>query len=239
MKPPPNDFWTKRFRVNAEVSIFHQWAQLEKTGCIDNFRIVAGMKEGFREGFFFADSDAYKWLEAASYLLAHDPEGKLGSLVDEFITILENAQELDGYLYTYNQAHFSGVRWKNLQIEHELYCIGHLIEAGIAHHQATSDERLLKVARQAANLLVDEFMQASPAFTDGHEEIEIALIRLSRHTGLSAYRELARHFLESRGRVRGFWFLMIRHSLSAAGRMNTVKALRVLYARAHPGYQPP
>ncbi len=231
-------FWDNLFHVNAEISIFHQWEQLEATGCIQNFRIAAGLEKGFREGYFFADSDAYKWLEAASLLLDCQKDTRLNKLVDEFISILEKAQEEDGYLYTYNQVHFSGVRWKNLQLEHEFYCLGHLIEAGIAHHRATGEPRLLVIARRAADLLVREFLHAAPAMTDGHEEIEIALIRLSLHTGTSVYRDLARHFLSVRGRVRGYGFLMLSQTLSMIGRMRTVRALREKYARTSAGYQP-
>ena len=158
--PAPNlssqtDFWEKRLQMNASVAIFHQWEQLEKTGCIDNFRIAAGLKEGFREGYFFADSDAYKWLDAASRILAHYPSPRLKGITDEFIQVLQKAQMEDGYLYTYNQIHFPGRRWVNLQIEHEFYCLGHLIEAGISHHLATGEDKLFAVAVRAADLLVD------------------------------------------------------------------------------------
>ena len=74
---PPTDFWQQRMAVNAGSAIFHQWQQLEATGCIDNFRITAGLKEGFREGFFFADSDAYKWLDAACRIYARNRDTKL------------------------------------------------------------------------------------------------------------------------------------------------------------------
>ncbi|MDQ2691326.1 MAG: glycoside hydrolase family 127 protein, partial [Chloroflexota bacterium] len=112
-------FWSPRLDVNAKKAIFHQWAQLEATRCIDNFRIAAGEKEGFREGYFFADSDAYKWLDAASRIYALHPDPELGALMESFIALLSRAQMPDGYLFTYNQIHFPGQRWVNLQIEHE------------------------------------------------------------------------------------------------------------------------
>src|SRR5512139_1927178 len=136
-----DSFWSPRLAVNAEQAIFHQWEQLEATHCIDNFRIAAGQIDGFREGYFFADSDAYKWLDAASRILASAPDPKLKKLVDDLITLLEAVQQPDGYIYTYNQIHFPGQRWVDLQIEHEFYCLGHLIEAGIAHHNATGETR--------------------------------------------------------------------------------------------------
>src|SRR5512132_3030241 len=96
-------FWSPRLAVNAEKAIFHQWKQLEVTRCIDNFRIAAGEKAGFREGFFFADSDAYKWLDAASRIYAIHANPELASLMHSLIALLARAQMPDGYLFTYNQ----------------------------------------------------------------------------------------------------------------------------------------
>jgi len=206
-------FWADKQDLNAGEAIFYQWQQLEKTGCIDNFRIAAGLKEGFREGYFFADSDAYKWLDAASRILAVEPSPKLKKLVNDFIEILQSAQRPDGYLYTYNQIHFPGQRWVNLQIEHELYCLGHLIEAGISHFQATESDRLLAIARKSADLLVREFDKAAPDFTDGHEEIEIALIKLWRVTDNIEYLALAKALLERRGTIHLFPLKMITRAL--------------------------
>ncbi|HOQ69986.1 MAG TPA: glycoside hydrolase family 127 protein [Anaerolineaceae bacterium] len=228
------DFWKSRLNMNSEEAIFYQWEQLEKTRCIDNFRIAAGLKEGFREGYFFADSDAYKWLDAASRILARHPDPKLMALVDSFIELLSKAQCEDGYLYTYNQIHFGSSRWQNLQIEHELYCMGHLIEAGVSHFEATAKDTLLKIVRRTADLLVVEFMEANPLFTDGHEEIEIALIRLNRCTGTHDYLELARRFLARRGRIRNFAGHFLAQLLRSARRMNTVAALRKKYFHEHP-----
>src|SRR5574342_381855 len=207
-----DSFWSPRLDVNARQAIFHQWEQLEATRCIDNFRIAAGEKDGFREGFFFADSDAYKWLDAASRIFAihPDPEpfdqtqGRLASLTDSFISLIARAQTDDGYLFTYNQIHFPHQRWVNLQVEHELYCHGHLIEAGVSHYEATGRRDLLDLCIKAADLLVHDFLNASDDKTCGHEEIEIALIRLYRVTRNENYLELARRFVERRGRIPFF-----------------------------------
>src|SRR5512135_2407073 len=85
-------FWSPRLAVNTEKAIFHQWEQLEATRCIDNFRIAAGEKEGFREGFYFSDSDAYKWLDAATRVYALQPDPRLGSRMDSFIALVARAQ---------------------------------------------------------------------------------------------------------------------------------------------------
>jgi DUF1680 family protein len=227
-------FWGQRLERNAREAIFYQWEQLERTRCIDNFRLAAGLIEGFREGMFFADSDAYKWLDAASRILAANPDPALKQRVDEFIALLEAAQMEDGYLFTYNQLLFPGQRWVNLRTEHELYCHGHLIEAGVAHHLATGEARLLNLVRRSADLLVREFMNAPVEQADGHEEIEIALIRLYRVTGEAPYLELARHLLERRGQVRAFPLGFLRQALRTGCRLRSSAKRRKAYRRAHP-----
>jgi DUF1680 family protein len=227
-------FWAPRLRINAENAIHHQWEQLERTGCIENFRLVADGNEGFREGYFFADSDAFKWLDAAARVYASTPSRRLRALMDAFIALIGRAQTDDGYIYTYNQLLFPGVRWVNLQIEHELYCYGHLIEAGVSHFEATGERSLLEIAVRAADLLVREFAGAGPRGTPGHEEIEIALIRLHRATRKRRYLDMAGHFIEQRGRISGFPFHILRQSRSVARRGESVRRRRAAYVADHP-----
>jgi DUF1680 family protein len=227
-------FWSPRLEVNARRSIFHQWEQLEASGCIDNFRILAGDKPGFREGWFFADSDAYKWLDAAARISATQPSPELTALMDDLITLLGRAQAPDGYLYTYNQIHFPTTRWANLQIEHELYCHGHLIEAGASHHIATGSDSLLAIARRAADRIVADFRVAGPEGTDGHEEIELALIRLYRLTREAAYLAQAERFVRQRGRMRLFAWTIWRQNHAVRERRALVKELRQQYIADHP-----
>ncbi|HMD81509.1 MAG TPA: beta-L-arabinofuranosidase domain-containing protein, partial [Anaerolineales bacterium] len=219
-------FWSPRLMVNAKKAIFHQWKQLEATRCIDNFRLVTGEKVGFREGWFFADSDAYKWLDAASRVYALHADPKLASLIDSFIALLARAQMSDGYIFTYNQLHFPDQRWVNLQIEHELYCHGHLIEAGVSHYEATGRTDLLDVCVKAADLLVRDFLNTSNDKTCGHEEIELALIRLYHVTGKEDYLELARQFVERRGRTLFYgvdWWLQRNHFMKRNAYVNQLK----------------
>jgi DUF1680 family protein len=230
-------FWGPRLDVVARQAIPHQWEQLEGSGSIDNFRVLAGGEPVFREGWFFADSDAYKWLDAAARVHAIAPSGELAKRMDAFIELLTGAQDPDGYLYTYNQIHFPGVRWTNLQIEHELYCHGHLIEAAISHFQATGRRSLLAIAEKAADLLVREFLGAGPQRTPGHEEIELALIRLYRVTGTASYLALAGQFIEQRGRVRPFAPLIWRENRSSGRRAGVVKAQRARYLLEHPEHR--
>lgn len=229
-------FWSPRLAVNAEKAIFHQWEQLEATHCIDNFRIVAGEKVGFREGFYFADSDAYKWLDAAARIYALQADPALGGLMDSLIALLRRAQTDDGYLFTYNQIFFPDQRWVNLQIEHELYCHGHLIEAGVSHFEATGRSDLLDLCIKAADLLVDEFLDASNDKSCGHEEIEIALIRLYRLTGKGAYLELARQFVERRGQIPYFAVHYLLQLYSHRRRQSLVNERRRAYSLEHPEY---
>jgi len=232
-----DSFWSPRLEVNATHAIYHQWQQLEATLCIDNFRIVVGEKDGFREGWYFADSDAYKWLDAASRILALHPDPKLASLTDSLILLIARAQTDDGYIFTYNQIHFPNQRWVNLQIEHELYCHGHLIEAGVSHYEATGRRELLEVCIKAADLLVRDFLNRSNDKTCGHEEIELALIRLYRVTQNENYLELARQFIERRGRNPFYglqWWSQRKNFLK---RKEHVDQLRQAYLAQHPEYR--
>lgn len=234
---PTTGFWHYWQEINRSQSIFHQWEQLELSGCIDNFRILAEKKPVFREGWFFADSDAYKWLEAASRILQDHPNPQLTSLVDQFISLLINTQDPDGYLYTYNQVHFPGHRWFNLQIEHELYCHGHLIEAGVSHFLATGRQDLLQVAEKAADRIVEDFSGKGPRFTPGHEEIEIALLRLYEFTRHPPHLALARQFLDQRGRDKRFGFHLFQQNASVAKRSKLVLLAREKFRAEHPDSQ--
>lgn len=232
-------FWFERLQVNAFKAIFHQWRQLEASGCIENFRIAAGLSDGLRQGWFFADSDAYKWLDAAARIWCAQPDPQLAVLMDDFITLLAQVQAPDGYLFTYNQIHFPTVRWQNLQIEHELYCHGHLIEAGVSHFQATGRSDLLEIARKAADRIVADFLGKGPDWTPGHEEIEIALLRLHEISpGDTVYLQLARQFIELRGRTPRFALSILRQSIQAGKRDRYVQMQKQEYLAAHPEYKP-
>ena len=231
-------FWNDRLEVNAQRAIFHQWQQLVDSGCIENFRIAAGEVEGFREGFFFADSDAYKWLDAAARIWATSRDPRLADLMDSFIGLLGRTQMPDGYIFTYNQVHFPGTRWQNLQVEHELYCHGHLIEAGVSHYEATGRRDLLEITIRAADRIVADFSGKDASHTPGHEEIEIALLRLHEVTQDERYQALARQFIEQRGRTPFFALSIFRQNLSADRRGKFVQQQKQEYLAAHPDFNP-
>ena len=231
-------FWAERQQVNAEKAIFHQWRMLENSGCIENFCIAAGLSTSWREGWFFADSDAYKWLDAASRILQMHPDQALAALVDGFISLLGKAQNPDGYIFTYNQVHFPSTRWQNLQIEHELYCHGHLIEAGVSHFLATGQTTLLDIARKAADRVCADFAGKGTHFTPGHEEIEIALLRLFQATGYTPYLNQAEQFIRQRGSDWTFGLGLLKQQKMRTGRAELVKARQEEYLKDHPGYHP-
>ena len=122
---------------------------LDRTGSIEAFRIASGASDGFRAcatGVPFSDSDVYKWVDAASRAMAgpHPPE--LEARLADVVTAIDLAQSPDGYVNTWIQTFFPGGRFRELVLEHELYCLGHLIEAGVSHHEATGARVLLDVA---------------------------------------------------------------------------------------------
>ena len=144
------------------------------------------------------DSDIYKTLEAIGWELAHGPRPELAAFAAEVTALLEQAQRPDGYLDSYFQV--SGEpRYTRLAWSHEMYCAGHLIQAAIALRRGADDGRLLAVAVRLADHLVREFA-GSQRGLDGHPVIETALAELYRETGTAAYLDLARQFVDQRGR---------------------------------------
>ena len=197
-----DDFWAPRRRVNREVTLPSQYRLLEETGRIDNFRRAAGKVDIPFQGRYYNDSDVYKWLEAAAWTLATGADPSLAHKAGNVITEIADAQQPDGYLNTYFTHDRAAERWTNLRDMHELYCAGHLIQAAVAHHRATGDDRLLRVARRLADHICDRFgpgEEGKQAGTGGHPEIEMALVELARETGELRYRKQAQFFLDARG----------------------------------------
>jgi hypothetical protein len=176
-----------------------QFDQIILTGRLANFRRAAGHEQGPFQGLFFNDSDVYKWLEAAAYALSQRPSADLRRMVDETIDAVVAAQEPDGYLNTYFQLAEPDLKWRNLGSMHEMYCAGHLIEAGVAFAESMGDNRLLAVAQRFADLLVARYGPAGQIGFCGHEEVEFALLRLAAHTEDARYHELAQRMVEARG----------------------------------------
>lgn len=198
--------WSKQFDLVRNVVLPHMWEILngrvenaEKSRCIENFKIAAGLSNDEYYGPVFGDSDLYKWLEAVSYCLAVENASKLNDLCDQVIDLIVAAQQSDGYLNTYFTVVAPEKRWTNLMEGHELYCAGHLIEAAVAHYQATGKGKLLNVACRFADLIDSIFGTNKRRGYPGHPEIELALIRLYEETHEERYLSLAGYFINERG----------------------------------------
>ncbi|HEX6970664.1 MAG TPA: beta-L-arabinofuranosidase domain-containing protein [Limnochordia bacterium] len=191
-------FWGPRLELNRRRTIPHQYRQCEQTGRIDAFKLEwrPGMEP---KPHYFWDSDVAKWVEAASYSLATHPDPELSALVDAVVEKIAGAQQPDGYLNIYFTVVAPQKRWTNLGMWHELYCAGHLIEAAVAHHQATGKRRLLDVACRLADHIDSVFGPGKRDGCPGHQEIELALVKLFRTTGERRYLNLAKFFLDQRG----------------------------------------
>ncbi|WP_123538645.1 glycoside hydrolase family 127 protein [Halosimplex salinum] len=193
-----DEFWSPWIDRNRDVTVEYQYEQLEASGTLENFRRAADGTEGGFQGMWFQDTDAYKWIEAASYELAKADDPDLRERVEEVIDLIAAAQKDSGYLDTYFQLVEPGNEWTNLNIMHELYCAGHLIEAAVAHHEATGDRSLLDVAVDFADHVDDVFGDEIDG-VPGHEGIELALVRLYRVTDEERYLDLAEYFVDRRG----------------------------------------
>ncbi|HPW18652.1 MAG TPA: glycoside hydrolase family 127 protein [Candidatus Aminicenantes bacterium] len=205
-------FWAPRLETNRTVSVPYALRMNEETGRVDNFRKAAGLMAGAYKGKRYNDSDVYKAMEAAAYTLRLHPDAALGKTLDDLVALIARAQEPDGYLYTARTvdparpAPGSGPgRWSNLRVSHELYNVGHMYEAAVAHFQATGERSFLEIAEKNAALLLRTFGPGPGQRRGfpGHQEIEIGLAKLYRVTGKRAYLDLAKFFLDERGRYFG------------------------------------
>jgi uncharacterized protein len=193
-------FWAARQRLCRDVLLPEGARRLEEAGNLDNLRSAAGRREGAFRGLPFMDSDVYKWLEALGWELGRAPSAELEADADATIDVIAAAQEPSGYLNSYYQVARPGERFSNLSWDHELYCLGHLIQAALAHARARGDERLLAVARRFADHVDGIFGPGRRDGVPGHPEVETALVELYRHTGAERYLRLAQFFVDARGR---------------------------------------
>lgn len=205
-----DSFWAPRLETNRTVSVPYALRMNEETGRVDNFRKAARLMAGPHKGRRFNDSDVYKAMEAAAYTLRLHPDAVLEKTLDDLISLIGRAQEPDGYLYTArtndpaHPAPGSGPeRWSNLRVSHELYNVGHMYEAAVAHFQATGKRAFLAIAEKNAGLLLRTFGPGLRRGFPGHQEIEIGLSKLFRATGNRAYLDLAEFFLDERGHYFG------------------------------------
>ncbi|WP_166244989.1 glycoside hydrolase family 127 protein [Paenibacillus turpanensis] len=207
-------FWSRYTSLVCETIIPYQWKALndqipdaEPSYAVRNFRIAAGLEEGEFGGMVFQDSDPAKWLEAVGYSLQSYPDPQLEQMADGLIDVIVSAQQEDGYLNTYFTIKEPGARWTNLHECHELYCAGHLIEAAVAYYAATGKRKLLDAMCKYADY-IDTVFGAEPGKLqgyDGHQEIELALVKLYEVTGESRYLRLSQYFIDQRGQKPYFF----------------------------------
>lgn len=211
-------FWRRYQTLDYEQVIPYQWKALNdeiegapKSYAVQNLKIAAGMHDGEYAGLVFQDSDLAKWIEAAGHALTNaqnDPDFPeeirrvLEQWIDQIVGVLSAAQQPDGYLNSYFIVKAPEHRWGNLREAHELYCAGHLIEAGVAVYKGTGDRTLLDVVIRLADH-IDSVFGRGPGRRrgyPGHQEIELALVKLYRATGERRFLDLAGYFVEERGR---------------------------------------
>ncbi|NLC64527.1 MAG: glycoside hydrolase family 127 protein, partial [Erysipelothrix sp.] len=172
----------------------------ERSQAITNLKIAAGLMVGEHYGWWFQDTDVYKWIETAAYTLENFDDEALKTRVDSVIDIIEQAQDEDGYLSTYYQLRAPHLKYKELDRSHELYNAGHLIEAAVAYAKATGNETLLEVSKRYVNHIMAHFGVGKIEGADGHQEIELALIKLYKYTNDEKYLNLSRYFIDVRGK---------------------------------------
>lgn len=188
-------FWAPRRKAVVDVSLPTLYELFEQKGIIDNFRRTSGAKDVPRRGPLYTDSDVYKWLEAVGFLLQERDAPALRATAEKTIAEIAAAQESSGYLNTWFTKERQAERHTNMRHGHELYDLGHLIQAGIAWKRADGDGRLLEIGRRMADYILREFGPGKRPIFEGHPEIELALVELYRETGERKYLDLAGYFL--------------------------------------------
>lgn len=193
-------FWNERMRVNRERTLPAVYHQMKTTGRLDAWR--RDMPDEQLHRHIFWDSDTGKWIEAVGHTLAGGRDAELERQVDEVIDWIVKAQEPDGYLNSFFTNVEPEARWTNLRDRHELYCAGHLIEGAVAYFKATGKRALLDAVSRYADHIAATFGTGAGQRRGycGHPELELALVKLAETTGERCYLDLARYFVDERGR---------------------------------------
>ena len=197
-----DNFWSPRLSKHVSATLPVCIDQIEnQTGRIRNFGNAA-KGEGEHSGIFFDDSDVYKALEGMAYSLINNPDPELEKKADEWIDKFAAAQQPDGYINTFYTLTGLDKRWTNMD-KHEMYCAGHMIEAGVAYYQATGKRKLLDVCIRMTDHMMSQFGPGKRHWVPGHEEIELALVKLYQTTQEQKYLDFAYWLLEERGHGHG------------------------------------
>ena len=196
-------FWGPRLQAHQKLTLPHALDCLEKDGHVTNFDKAAGKFTGELAGHPAFDSDLHKALEGALISLQHFDDSALRQRVDAIIERILAAQQPDGFLIAYYIVKDQDKRWEDLRLCHQMYNAGHFFEMAVAQHQLSSQPKVLAAATRFADHIDGIFGPNKRYDVDGHEEVELALIRLYRATGERRYLELAKFFLDERGYVHG------------------------------------
>lgn len=211
----PNTFWGDRLKAAREVTVPLAFSKCKSEGRYDNFVKAARPDEKYDVskfmGFSFDDTDVYKTIEGASYILQTYPDKRLKAYIDSVLDVVGAAQEPDGYLYTARTINpkkphkWSGSkRWEKVEVlSHELYNLGHMVDAACAHYQATGSTKFLDIAKRYADCVIREVGpgQGQATVVPGHQIAEMALARLYTVTGDKRYLDEAKYFLDYRGKT--------------------------------------
>lgn len=239
-----DNFFTFYTNLVRETILPYQWEALNDripdaapSGAVKNYRIAAGLEQGSFSGLVFQDSDLAKWLEAVGHSLATHPDEELEKTADEIINLIEKAQCPDGYLDTYYSINKDKVRWSNLCECHELYCAGHMMEAAVAYYEATGKDKLLKMMCRFADHIDSVFGPEENKVKGypGHEEIELALVKLFRATGNQKYLKLSNFFVDERGNTPNYFSWEWEHKRKRISHWNDmpVPTPNLSYNQAH------
>jgi DUF1680 family protein len=201
-------FWNQKQEVNRKVTIAESYRENVDTGRVKSFKL--DWKPGINPiPHKFWDSDVAKWLETACYSLHTHPDSDLRKMVEEVIDLIGSAQQKDGYLNVHYTIVEPELKWKNLKDNHELYCAGHLIEAAVAHYQATKSKKFLDIMCGYADYIDSVFGPEENKLKGycGHEEIELALVKLYRVTKNPKYLNLSKYFVDERGQLPHYFMM--------------------------------
>ncbi len=196
-------FWGQRQKTHHEVTIPHALDSLEADGHVTNFDKAAGKFDGPLRGHHAFDSDLHKALEGALYCLQHRDDRRLQQRVDDILDRIVAAQQKDGFLISCYIVKDSEKRWENLRLEHQMYNAGHFFEMAVEYQRHGGKDKVLAAAKRFADHIDGVFGPGKRYDVDGHEEVELALVKLYRATGERRYLKLARFFLDERGHAHG------------------------------------
>ena len=244
-------FLKERQDIITKKTLKYQWEALsgnnvggESSYAIRNLEICAGVKKGVYTGFVFQDSDLAKWIEASSYYLESNEDKLLEDRIDYIIDLIEKTQMDDGYFNTYYQSKDISLRFTNLEKNHELYCLGHLIEGAVAYFNATGKKKLLDIACKYSDLVYELFGEGNTKIKGypGHQEIELALVKLFEVTNSKKYLELARYFIFQRGTSPNYFIEEAQKNIDIPAELSLHSELpkndieqikRLMYSQSH------